>query len=102
MSEDGDYHIFTPKPRRSRRAWASSPWTLVTAYFLWALMGVFGAHNFYLRRPVYGGLQLAGFVLGVVFLNLGWGAPGGGVLVLLALSLAWDLLTIPKALLDRQ
>lgn len=102
MSEDGDYVILTPRRRRSRREWARSPWTLAFAYGLWALAGAAGAHNFYLRRPIYGGCQLAASVIGFTLLNVGWGMAGGLVLGALCLSLAWDMLAIPKVLLDRQ
>ncbi|WP_259780335.1 TM2 domain-containing protein [Aestuariispira ectoiniformans] len=102
MSESDDHRIFEPRPRRSRRAWASSPWTLAIAYGLLVLVGAFGIHNFYLRRPIYGACQLIACLLGLLMVNLGWGLTGGVVLMGVVLSLAWDMLTIPKVLLDRQ
>lgn len=48
------------------------------AYLLWFGLGQTGAHNFYLGKPVLGGLQLFGLVLVVL-------SAAGGVLALVGL-----------------
>ncbi len=48
------------------------------AYLLWFGLGQTGAHNFYLGKPVLGGLQLLGLVLIVL-------SAAGGVLALVGL-----------------
>lgn len=105
MSEDGDYQILTPRPprrRRTRREWAGAPWTLAIAYGLWAMLGAVGAHNFYLRRPLYGMGQVMACILGIGSISLELGMLGGLLLAGLSLSLAWDMLTIPKVLINYQ
>jgi hypothetical protein len=80
----------------------------MTAYRLWYLCGVFGVHNFYLGKPVLGGLQAGSLPLSVAVLHIAKaldietlagqavGSIGLGVLGALGLSLLADCFLIPS------
>jgi peptidoglycan/LPS O-acetylase OafA/YrhL len=77
------------------------------AYRLWFTGGVFGVHNFYLGKPVLGGLQVCTFLflLGMLLIanELGPETPGGklvaggvfATLAVLGISLLVDGFLIP-------
>lgn len=67
------------------------------AYLLWTFGGGIGLHNFYLRRPVAGGLQLAGtlFVYCTYVSDDPWPLLGVVAGVPLGISLLVDLFRIP-------
>jgi TM2 domain len=83
----------------------------IVAYILWFLLGGLGVHNFYMGKARWG-LFYIGLTL------IGWGliikwsldkqkdsplAPVGALaLIMLAILLLWDLITIPRQLKQRQ
>ena len=67
------------------------------AYLLWTLLGGVGMHNFYLRRPIADGLQMAGtlFVYCTYVSDDPWPLIGLIAGVPLGISLLIDLFRIP-------
>jgi len=67
------------------------------AYLLWTFLGSIGAHNFYLRRPKAGGLQMAAtfFAYCTYASDDPWPMIGYGVGTVLGISLLVDLVKIP-------
>jgi TM2 domain-containing membrane protein YozV len=67
------------------------------AYLLWTFFGGIGLHNFYLRRPIAAGLQMAGtlFVYCTYVSEDPWPLIGFVAGVPLAISLLVDMFRIP-------
>ncbi|HKP25574.1 MAG TPA: TM2 domain-containing protein [Dongiaceae bacterium] len=68
------------------------------AYLLWTFCGGIGLHNFYLRRPVAAGLQMAGtlFVYCTYVSDDPWPLIGWVAGIPLGISLLVDLFRIPS------
>jgi TM2 domain-containing membrane protein YozV len=69
----------------------------LVAFLLWLFLGGFGVHNFYLRRPRAGGLQMAGtlFVYCTYVSDGVWPVVGLAAGIPLGISLLIDLFKIP-------
>jgi TM2 domain-containing membrane protein YozV len=67
--------------------------SLRQAYLLWACLGLFGAHRFYLARGTSGATMLVISVLGLILFGTGSGA---AFLDVMLLWLGIDALLLPK------
>ena len=69
----------------------------LVAYLLWFFLGGLGVHNFYLRRPKAGGLQMAGtlFIYCTYASDGVWPLIGLVAGIPLGISLFVDMLRIP-------
>ena len=77
-----------------REAGEPSPKSTRQAYILLAVLGVFGAHRFYLGHGTSAATQLILTLIGLATLN----SVGGPFLALVGLWLIFDALTLPMML----
>lgn len=69
--------------------------SLRQAYILWALLGIFGAHRFYLARGTSGATMLVVSLIGLILLGTGSGV------AFLTVMLGWlgiDAILLPRML----
>lgn len=68
---------------------------MIAAYLLWLFLGLMGAHRFYLRRPVSGGLQLGLLIVTLVLNSRPATSTYGAIAVAWALWWLADAFLIP-------
>ena len=65
------------------------------AYLLWFFFGGFGAHNWYVGKPMLAGAQMFGYIIALAMYFSGNVIFGGLLFIALGISLILDLCFIP-------